>query len=837
MKLQIKFFVFVFLILLPLLIEAQSVMLQKANDFYSALAYSEAIPKYEKALKGDIKKEEKFKIEGLLKLADCYRLTNNNKKTLETYVRVLNLKIDLDSMHRFYYAQSLMIAGKYEYAKAYLNTFKLDEKSKSETKNKIFAKSIEEIKMFYKHASNYRTKKVSFNSNKNDFCPSFWKDKIVFTSSRDAAYLTSHKSDWTGNNYDALYYTTRKANGKYSNVSKFKNIEQSKYNDGSTSFSSDGKFVYFTRNNIIDKKVIKSIDDKVNLKIFMAKDTNNKFENPIPLLFNSDNFNCVHPSINSDGTILYFSSDMPGGYGGMDIWACYIVNGFYSQPVNLGDKINTAGNEVFPYVYDNKVLYFSSNGLDGMGGLDIFKVFLDENGKPKGTVYNLGAPINSTFDDFGIVLYPGSDSGYFCSNFGNKNNDDDIYSFSLDKPILMEIDIKGVITDKNTKEIIPGAKVILKELNGKIVDKVITDENGKFTIIAEAGKDYIIEWQKDGYFDPPPKTISTVGKEGAPETTENLQLEKISNMKFIVSVVNVKDKKPLDNVKIEFLNNANNKKDSFFTAPNGVYALALTDKKSGDSLNYRITLSKEGFISKVIDWEYNISKIQDINLNTSIGKIEVGNSLQNLITLKPIYFDYNKYNIRPDAALELDKIVAIMNQYSNFSIDLSSHTDCRGDAKSNMILSEKRAESSVDYIVSKGIQRNRLTPKGYGESRLVNHCECEGKRIVPCTEEEHAMNRRTEFLIVRITEDANSQIKGVGVTNDTIKKTTTITINNPVKVNPNEINVIEYIVEQGETLYSISKKYNISIEQICEINNITKDYALKSGQRIKVPAK
>ncbi len=832
MKTQIKRIAFSFLLIIaPLFVHAQDGLLLKANELYTNLAYSQAIPKYEKALKGEILKGEKFKIEALVKLADCYRLTNNNSKALETFNRIIALNFDLDTTHRFYYAQSLMIAGKYEYAKSYLNSFKPEDEAKSNANSKIFAKSITEIKQFYKNASNYRIKKVSFNSSKNDFAPSFWNDKIVFTSSRDAAYLTNHKNDWTGDNYDALYYSKQKKNGKFDKVRKFKNIKQSKYNDGSTSFSEDGKYVYFTRNNVINNNVIKGIDGRINLKIFYAQDTNNKFENPKELLFNSNDYNCAHPSINPERNILYFSSDMPGGFGGMDIWACYIINGFYSKPVNLGDKINTKGNEVFPYIFDKKTLYFSSNGLDGMGGLDIFKTYLNEEGKPVGIAENMGSPINSTFDDFGIVLYPGADSGYYCSNYGNPKNDDDIYAFRIIDPILQSIDIKGMVTEKHSNQAIPGSKVSLKSANGTLIEEILTDENGKFTFNTAIGKDYLLECRKDGYVDAIPKAISTKGQEGNSEITSNLILEKKTNIRLIISVVNVKDQKPLDNVRIDLINNFTNLNDSFYTASDGIYSLPLAGKKSGDSLNFRFTLSKEGFISKVIDWEYYIKKPQDITLNTSIGKIEVGNSLQNLITLKPIYFDFNKYNIRPDAALELDKIVSIMNQFPNFSIDLSSHTDCRGDAKTNQILSEKRAESSVNYIVSKGILKNRLTPKGFGESRLVNQCECEGKRVVPCTEEEHAMNRRTEFLIVRITEITQN------TTSAMVEQTKQINLSKTENINSKDSKFIEHIVEKGESLFGIAKKYGCSPEKIREINNFPIDYSLQAGKTIKIPTK
>ncbi|MDD3875541.1 MAG: carboxypeptidase regulatory-like domain-containing protein [Bacteroidales bacterium] len=723
----------------PFITHAQYRMLKKANDYYNHLAFNEAIPRYMEVLKKD-----SMNSEALIKLADCYRLINNNPKALETYAKVIGLNEALP-LHRFLYAQALMIAGRYEEAKVYMNSYTADDRGR------IFSKSIENIWSFYKDAELYHTKKVCFNSSKNDFSPAIWlNNRIVFTSSRTRATMVSYKNAWTGDFYDALYITSLNKRGKFRRARRFNKDIHTRYNVGAASFSTDGKHIYFTRNNIIENEDIRSADGKVNLKIFQATlDKYNQFGNTREFFYNSAEYNCAHPAINTTENILYFSSDMPGGYGGMDIWMSKKTDTTWSQPVNLGSKINTAGNEVFPYNFNDKSLYFSSNGLDGMGGLDIYKVDIYENGIPHETVVNIGAPINSPFDDFGIVFNTDGESGYYSSNFGNINNDDDIYEFTVLKPET-NIKIQGTVTDNQTREVISEAKVILKDLSGSVIDEVFTDVNGNYSITAAYGKDYTILCQKDKYSDAMPKSVSTSVNEEITEIRVNLGLEKKTFVRLVVSVTDSQNNDPIENVKIEILNNKTNLIEIFSTSANGNHIIELPDVNVGDSLNYKISLSKDGYISKVIDWMYFIAQIQDISLNEKLNKAQLGTSLDDVIVLNPIYFDLDKHNIRPDAAIELDKVVAFMMQNPTISIELGSHTDCRATAAYNLTLSEKRAKSSVDYIVSKGISRNRLKAKGWGETMLNNHCACEGDIPDPCTEEEHAKNRRTEFLIYRI---------------------------------------------------------------------------------------
>lgn len=739
MKTYLKYsaWVLVFAIV-PLLANAQRGLLLKADELYDAKAYQQAIPKYEQAVRCHHENTN-----ALIRLADCYRLTGNFKKALSTYEKVV-ASADVKPIHKLYYAQALMEAGQYDKARPYLEAYKEDERGAN------FIGSIDQAKAFSRFSSNYHVSKVRFNSIQNDFSPSLWQEKyLVFTSARPRAQLIGYQHAWTENHYTSLYYVKKKDNNKFSCVHKFSRKIMTRYNNGPVSFSPDGKTVYFTCNNNLFGKDLRAADGLVKLKILQGTliEKKNKFGNAAELNFNSNDYSCTHPALSPDGSRLYFSSDMPGGFGGMDLWVCQKQENGWGTPKNLGPHVNSSGNEIFPFVAAGNTLYFSSDGLGGMGGLDIFYVALDDKGSPAGVVFNIGAPLNSTKDDLGIWLSPDGASGFFSSNNGTKNNNDDIYSFTV-TPFKREISIHGLVTDKQSGEPVPNATVLLKNSAGKTIAETTAGDNGKYAFDAEYDRDYSLIAQKDGYKEPSPSTVSTAVQES--DVTVNLVIEKKPKLQIIVNITDMKDNTPLKGVRVELLDKKTARIETGVTSPLGEYVAVFPDKNMGDSVMYNLYLSKDGYAPKSVPGACLWEDPAGVRINESLGEMKAGVDLGKLVGFDPIYFDFGKWNIRPDATRELDKIVAAMIEYPNLTIELGSHTDCRGTAEANMSLSQKRARSSADYIISKGIGKDRITTKGYGETKLINKCECEGDRVVPCTEEEHQMNRRTEFMIIKM---------------------------------------------------------------------------------------
>ena len=378
------------------------------------------------------------------------------------------------------------------------------------------------------------------------------------------------------------------------------------------------------------------------------------------LPFNVIGYSVAHPAITPDGKWLYFAADINGTRGKSDIFRVRINHkkGVYGKPENLGDLINTEGRETFPYISSKNVLFFSSDGLPGLGGLDIFAVKIEQDGSLK-RLQNIGRPGNTPDDDFAFVLDEDRSVGFLSSNRPGGKGKDDIYYFIQNRPLEFDCKktIKGIVKDIDTKEVLGHVTLTLSDSDQKEIAKIDNKPNGDYD--------------------------------------------------FGAKTVNCDD---------TFV---------FIRAQREDYAV----------VEEQVSIREKGTVIE-----------KEILMKTTKKKLKKGDDLAKIFQIKEIKFDLNKYNIRPDAAAELVKIVEAMKDHPTMKISIRSHTDSRGSDKYNLILSDKRAKATMAWIVSQGIAKNRLTAKGYGETQLVNHC----KNGVPCSEEEPQENRRSEFIIVEM---------------------------------------------------------------------------------------
>lgn len=495
----------------------------------------------------------------------------------------------------------------------------------------------------------YTIKNLDINTEYSDFGTAFLgKDRIIFAAPTQDVKIV--KNTWKENGqpfldlYTGIITDDRQAIDK----KKMPGDVNTKYHEAGVAISKDLKTVYFTANNFYEKKYLTDSSGVNNLQMFRASlDVEGKWTLKEKLPFNHVEYSVGHPALNHDDTKLYFVSDMPGGYGDTDIYVVDInEDGSFGEPRNLGEKINTKKKEMFPYIGKDDILYFSSDGHDGLGDLDIFASQIFDNSVS--VPLNLGAPINSKDDDFAFIIDDIKDRGFFSSNRKEGKGDDDIYSFLALPGLYIHCTqaITGVVRSESTGEILPGATVELRNQLGEVLET---------TVASQTDATYI-------------------------------------------------------------LNNA--LCDSAFVVV-GMLKGYLNDEKSVNTVN---DIESEALVA-------------DLNLPDQF--------VSNKVNINTIYFDFDKFNIREDAAKELDKVVQVMNEYPELKIEASSHTDSRGTDAYNQTLSEKRAKATVDYIVSKGIDVSRLTFKGYGESQLVNDCATE----TSCSEDEHQLNRRTDFTI------------------------------------------------------------------------------------------
>jgi len=472
------------------------------------------------------------------------------------------------------------------------------------------------------------------------------------------------------------------------------------------------------------------------------------------LPFNSDNYSTGHPTLSPNGKTLYFVSDMPGGLGGTDIYSVTIHDdGSYGVPVNLGENINTEGKEMFPWIDNENNLYFSSNGHQGLGGLDVFAALPNANGQYS-QVMNLGRPINSESDDFAFIVMPGKQSGFVSSNRKGGMGDDDIYGFTqiqtLKRILTIEINVVELYSGKS----INGALVkIFNKKTGALFGSAYTNNTGVVAFVVEPESDYVFEITNDNYY-PEQVDISDVDIELKEDRIEKtVQLKKDPGFGIYAKICDAKSSLPLNDVKITILDLLSGERLGVFTTNSiGEIQQGILGKNLNDSLSYKIELVKEGYFPKTIYYSGKIVKAGLIDLSHELKnqlKLDsIVTDLADMVEINPINFDLNKFNIRPDAAIELDKIVVIMNTYPDMVVELGSHTDCRGSNQYNLNLSDKRAAASAAYIKTRITNPDRIYGKGYGESRLLNDCECEGSVKSDCTEEDHSKNRRTEFRVI-----------------------------------------------------------------------------------------
>lgn len=501
---------------------------------------------------------------------------------------------------------------------------------------------------------NYTIKNLDVNTEYSDFGVTYYgENAAIFASSKKVK--GSRNRTWYKNSqpFLKLYKGTVTNTGEIVDADFFSKDLNTIMHESNVTFTKDLKTVYFSRDNYTKNKYRTDNEGWVLIQLYKANiDSTGNWINITKLPFNSDEFDTGHPSLNTNDTKLYFTSNRPGSMGLTDIWAVDIkADTIYSEPYNLGPRVNTTKKEMFPYIDKDDVLYYSSDGMmEGNGGLDIYAVKIEDNlgiGKP----INLGLPLNSLKDDFSLVFQNGKKTGHFSSNRDGGKGDDDIYYFEeLVNPIVIQCKqfVQGTVRERETGALLPGALVTLYDAKGNKVESIIADKFASFNFKVACDSGYRVTGMKE-YYDMDEKTFTTTNK-------ADLEL----------------------------------------------------------SIGLDLGSSEFVFVR---------------------GKL--------MIKIDPIYFDLDKSFIRPDAQLELERVVRIMQKYPLLKINLGSHTDSRALDAYNWSLSNRRAKSSKDWIVSQGIDPIRITEQGYGETELVNKCSND----VICSEADHQLNRRTEFII------------------------------------------------------------------------------------------
>ncbi|RLD81323.1 MAG: hypothetical protein DRJ10_06330 [Bacteroidetes bacterium] len=633
---------------------AQNKKTKKADASFDAGEYFKASEMYVKVYSKASTKI--FKAELAFKLGECYRHMNIPRKAEKWYKKAVRYKYQ-DPMSVLYLAEAMKMNEKYAEAKEQYERYKDlipdDRRGKKGIESCDLA-----LEWLDKPERFVVTNVKSMNSKQSDYRPEYFDGNTIvyLTSTREGGKGDEFNNN-SGQYFSDIFMTMKDRKGEWSHPVPIKGPVNTEFDDGACSINTEATEMYYT-----SCKVIKN--ETVGCQIYRAENSGGIWSTPELLSLVPDSSISVgHPAISDDERTLYFVAEMEGGQGGKDIWKVErnSKSGTWGKPKNLGKKVNTANDEMYPYVRENGEFYFASSGHIGIGGLDIFKMFEEEDGNV--IVENMKSPINSPSDDFAIIFDGVKDKGYFSSTRPGGRGNDDIYSFYL-PPLVYTL--QGTVKNESTENPIPEAKVKLVGSDGTSLE-TNSGPQGKFKFKLKPETDYIVTTQKVNYL-----------KGKAKESTKGL------------------------------------------------------------------------------------TKSQDIFTDIFMSPIDI------VIEIENIFYDLNKADLRPESTVALDNLVEILNDNNTITIELSAHTDFRGSNPDNIDLSQRRAQSVVDYLIKKSIKAERLTAKGYGEEKpkvvtkklaakyaflkerdilnedFINHLSSSEKKEIA-----HQINRRTEFKVLR----------------------------------------------------------------------------------------
>lgn len=624
----------------------QKKSISNADKNFADYSYVDAIATYERVADKGYKDEKMFQ-----KLGDAYYFIANLEKAEKWYTALFNMNANQPAEYCYRYSQTLKAVKNYAKADKILEQFVA--KSADDQRAILFVNQRDYLQDIKANSGRFEIADAGVNSEYSDYGSALYDNKLIFASARDTGGVSKKVFRWNNEYFTNLYLSESNADGSMTKPKSFSKAVNSKFHESTPVFTKDLKTMYFTRNNYLDGKKQKDSKRVTLLKLYKANQEDGKWVNVQELPFNSNEYSVAHPTLSVDEKTLYFASDMPGTKGLSDLFSATInTDGTYGTPENLGFPINTASRETFPFISNDNKLYFASDGHPGLGGLDIFVSDVTAINNYK-EIQNVGAPVNSSKDDFGFLVDSNKNLGFFTSNREGGKGLDDIYKFvQTAKPICQQV-LKGIVTDLETGLILTNTKLSLFDDQFNLIKEINSTNDGKYKLEVVCGKIYYLRAEKVEY-----------------ETKES---------KVIIATTSGETIRPIE-----------------------------LDKRK-----------------KVID---------------------VGSDLAKSLDIPILYFDLDKSFIRKDAAFELEKVLAVMQQYPNMKIDIRSHTDSRQTNVYNEKLSSRRAKSTRAWLIAKGIEATRLTAKGYGETQLVNKC-ADG---VECTEQEHQANRRSEFVIISI---------------------------------------------------------------------------------------
>lgn len=665
-----------------------------ADSLYVNHHYQFAGDFYQKALKksphqGDI----------MLQLAKCYHKINSIQESEKWFIKAKENHGHFIADDYYEFAQVLIMLKKTYHADTLLERL-LERDPDNKLARKVLA-DIRNFEKYYQDSTAVAIQSLSINTAAPEFSPVYYKEGIVFSSSRHDG-SPGKKSHWDNSPFLNLYYSRKVSHQVLAEPILFEEDLNTRHHDGPAMFYANYKKMIINRNQRVKAEGRKKVYEwRPGLYDAVLDSKNNKWE-VTPLPFNNPEYSYMHPSISEDGKILYFASDMPGGYGGTDLYRTERLNGSWIYPVNLGPDVNTAEDEAFPFFIDN-TLYFASNGHGGLGGLDLFKSLLAEDVFTE--PINLGYPLNSTADDFSLITDASQRNGYFASSrYGN----DDLFSFR--KLSTNQVLALGLVTN-TAGEVVDGYKAIVTRKNANSNIPVHT-EKGVLNFLGDRGEAYTISVEHDEY-------QSALEDISIPVTGPETE-------KFTIVLKNKSD-----NLNAKLLVVDTDKGTSKMYLKNGDALSEITEK---DSLLYLQTPEGSEYLGK--------GNISGVRTDPTAVLKELGLQKSDRTNLRNIYFDFDMANLDESDKIYLNQVKNILEHDPSLKLVVAGHADDRGDEEYNIKLSKRRVQAVSRYLVSQGILKDRIIQRAYGESLPVIPCF-----NADCSEEDHQKNRRAEFVL------------------------------------------------------------------------------------------
>lgn len=667
----------------------------RGDHAISVFNYEEAANFYKKALELDNSDPDLY-----LKLAECYRMESRFDEAIKYYQPVLeDPTYEAPNIYKLRYAQSLMAVNRTVDAK---NWFYEHHKKDTLalTENRI--EGLEHYQQFFESKGSVQVSKLGINSSERDYSPVFFKRGILFVSERPHQLIFKKKkeeNDLTKIHYSNLFFSKKRAEGYFEEPEMLGATINTDFHEGPMCVYQNQQKLVFTRNNYLKRRMSSNGDGVKMLQLYFADlNKHDDWGNVTPFEHNNKNYSSAHPAMSEDGTLLIFASNMPGGFGGSDLYYCRLkADSSWTKPVNLGKKINTEGNEYFPSL-DGQTLYFASNGHPGIGGLDIYQTTFQN--ETVGEIKNLGVPINSYADDFGYIVDATGNTGYFSSNRENALNDD-IYEFSK-VPVSLSIDL---VDARSLEKLKAGqVTVALGGANNKTWDY----KGNKIRLTSVLNAKHTVTMKAPQYFDL--KTFIETGTNNPKETREY--------------TFKLKRKPDLVNDSIQLIVNG---EQIFLAFDKNVYTphygndVILTDGVHDISLGFAL------------------SQKEHMKLPSTL--IRNGYKIKKPIVVDNIYYATNIYDLRKQDKVVLKEYADVMAEFDELNLFINSHSDSRGSKQYNLQLSEKRAEAARAYLMSNGVPADRMNMLYFGEHVPENDC-IDG---VNCTDEDYQQNRKSEF--------------------------------------------------------------------------------------------